>query len=190
MRPVLIVGMDDQTAKVCEVIADHPELGFEAVGLISQRDEAERAGLGDLWRGDLDELIKRATITDESVTGAIVSSTSSLAPSALNEVTHVLFEQKCHVHLSTGITGIDQRRIRPMHLAYEPLLYLEPLELTRGQLLAQPRAGFGPVRVRGRARRTARGREKRSRRSSSRIAARCCSVSEGSGVTGSCSRSS
>jgi exopolysaccharide biosynthesis polyprenyl glycosylphosphotransferase len=134
MRPVLIVGMDDQTAKVCEVIADHPELGFEAVGLIGAPDEAERAGLGDLWRGDLDRL--SAAVADESVTGAIVSSTS-LAPAALNEVTRVLFEHRCHVHLSTGITGIDQRRIRPMHLAYEPLLYLEALELTRGQLLAK-----------------------------------------------------
>jgi exopolysaccharide biosynthesis polyprenyl glycosylphosphotransferase len=134
MRPVLIVGMDDQTAKVREVITDHPELGVEAVGLIGPREEAEQAGLGDLWVGDLDQLAE--ALADGTVTGAIVSATS-IDPLRLNEVTRLLFEQRCHVHLSTGITGIDQRRIMPVHLAYEPLIYLEPLALTKGQVAAK-----------------------------------------------------
>jgi len=131
-RPVVIVGIDDQTAEICSVITDHPELGFEAVGVVGSLAEAERADLAELWVGELDQLMK--VVRAGGVTGAIVSSTA-IDPSTLNDVTRTLLEQRCHVHLSTGIKGIDQRRIRPVHLGYEPLLYLEPLELTRGQLL-------------------------------------------------------
>jgi exopolysaccharide biosynthesis polyprenyl glycosylphosphotransferase len=133
-RPVLIVGVDEQTTEICDVMADHPELGFEPVGVIGDRDEAERAELGHLWVGELEDLM---TVVDTgTVTGAIVSSTAVDA-ATLNDVTRTLLDRRCHVHLSTGITGIDQRRIQPVHLGYEPLLYLEPLALTRGQLLAK-----------------------------------------------------
>jgi exopolysaccharide biosynthesis polyprenyl glycosylphosphotransferase len=133
-RPVLFVGIDHQTTEICEVMADHPELGFEPVGVIGTREEAERAELGALWVGDLDQLVD--VVAQGTVTGAIVSSTA-IDPGTLNDVTRTLLEQRCHVHLSTGITGIDQRRIQPVHLGYEPLLYVEPLALTRGQLLAK-----------------------------------------------------
>jgi exopolysaccharide biosynthesis polyprenyl glycosylphosphotransferase len=134
-RPVLIVGVDDQTTEICDVMADHPELGFEPIGVIGNREDAEGADLGGLWLGELDDLLSIVT-HDGTITGAIVSSTA-IDQSTLNDLTRTLLDQRCHVHLSTGITGIDQRRIQAVHLAYEPLLYLEPLALTRGQLLAK-----------------------------------------------------
>ncbi|MEQ1788519.1 MAG: hypothetical protein ABL966_15810, partial [Acidimicrobiales bacterium] len=117
-RPVLIVGIDEQTAEVCAVMTDHPELGFEPVGVLGAHEDAQAAQLGSLWLGDLDQL--SAVVGEGVVTGAIVSSTA-IEPATLNTVTRTLLEQRCHVHLSTGITGIDQRRIRSMHLGYEPL---------------------------------------------------------------------
>jgi len=37
-----------------------------------------------------------------------------------------LVESKIHVHLATGLRGIDSRRLRSLPLGHEPLLYLEP----------------------------------------------------------------
>ena len=56
-RPVLIVGIDDQTAEICEVMADHRELGFEPVGVIGSRG-GRRAGRprASSGCGDLDSL--------------------------------------------------------------------------------------------------------------------------------------
>jgi exopolysaccharide biosynthesis polyprenyl glycosylphosphotransferase len=130
-RPVVIVGIDAQTAEICKVLAEQTELGFEVVGVLGERDDARRAGLEHLWGGELEAV--GSIVTERSVTGAIVSSTA-LDPTTLNAVTRLLLKQRCHVHLSTGISGIDQRRLRPVHLGYEPLLYLEPLELTPVQL--------------------------------------------------------
>ena len=134
IRPVVIVGIDDQTAELCRVMSDHAELGFEPVGVLGTREAAERAELGGLWLGEVDEVL--SVVRDAGLTGAIVSSTA-LEPGTLNAVTRALHERGCHVHLSTGMRSIDQRRMRPMHLGYEPLLYLEPLSLTDGQRLAK-----------------------------------------------------
>src|SRR5439155_25047334 len=39
------------------------------------------------------------------------------------------------VHLSSGIRGIDYRRVRSHPLAHEPLFYLEPISLARWQVV-------------------------------------------------------
>ena len=70
----MIVGIDDQTAEISAVMTDHPELGFEAVGVVGSVDEAERADLAELWVGELDQLMK--VVRAAAVTGAIVSSTA------------------------------------------------------------------------------------------------------------------
>jgi len=134
VRPVLIIGIDDKTVEICDLVADHPELGFEVAGVIGSRGAAERAELGRLWRGDVDEL--SAITRDTTITGAIVSSTA-MDPASLDKVTRTLLDERAHVLMSPGITGVDQRRIQPVHMGYEPLLYLDPLELTRSQLLAK-----------------------------------------------------
>ena len=107
------------------------------------------------------------------MTGAIVSSTA-IDPATLNDVTRTLLEQRCHVHLSTGITGIDQRRTPARCTsATSRCSIVEPLD-------AHPRRSCWPsgrstsiisalVGVLGRA---ARGRQ-RPWRSSSTTGARC-----------------
>jgi len=42
-----------------------------------------------------------------------------------------------HVHFTTGICGLDSRRIRLLPLAHEPLLYLEPSALSRKRIVAK-----------------------------------------------------
>ena len=42
-----------------------------------------------------------------------------------------------HVQLSSGLRGIDQRRLRSLPLAHEPLFYLEPSSLSRWQLMTK-----------------------------------------------------
>lgn len=133
-RPVLLVGVDDQARNIHQVLLDQPELGFSVVGVLGDYGAARSAGLADLWRGSVDDL--SLVIDEQTVTGAIVSSTA-LDPKTVDSVTRSLLDHQCHVHLSTGISGVDQRRLRPMHVGYEPLLYVEPVDLTRVQVVAK-----------------------------------------------------
>jgi lipopolysaccharide/colanic/teichoic acid biosynthesis glycosyltransferase len=51
----------------------------------------------------------------------------------LNRVTRTLLRRNVHVHLSSGLRGIDHRRIRALPLAHEPLFYLEAQSLAPWQ---------------------------------------------------------
>jgi len=42
-----------------------------------------------------------------------------------------------HVQLSNGLWGIDHQRLRPVPLAHEPFVYVEPATLRRGQQLCK-----------------------------------------------------
>jgi lipopolysaccharide/colanic/teichoic acid biosynthesis glycosyltransferase len=42
-----------------------------------------------------------------------------------------------HVHLATGVSGIDARRLRSLPLSYEPLLYVEASSLSRLQVIVK-----------------------------------------------------
>src|SRR5207244_2590819 len=44
---------------------------------------------------------------------------------------------RVHVHLSSGLRGIDHRRLRALPFAHEPLFYLEPVSLARWQFFVK-----------------------------------------------------
>jgi exopolysaccharide biosynthesis polyprenyl glycosylphosphotransferase len=130
-RPVLLVGIDDQTRSLRQLLEEHPDLGFKVVGAVGDRNAARDWEVLDLWRGTSDECAD--LIASGTATGAVMSATA-LQPDELNRCVRSLLEQGAHVHLSPGVRGIDHRRLRAVHIGYEPLFYIEAADLTRSQL--------------------------------------------------------
>ena len=133
VRPVVLLGSGEDVTELHALLADHPELGYRVVGLLGPCDDAAQDS-GDLpvpWLGDLDrpaEAVRSAGAT--GVLAAAGGTSSSRLTAAVRE----LVDAGLHVHVSNGLRGIARRRLRPLALAHEPLVYVEPARLTAWQL--------------------------------------------------------
>ncbi len=87
------------------------------------------------WLGEIDDGERRGP-ADAGANGVIVA-VSDVGADELNRLTRELLAAGIHVQLSSGLRGIDQRRLRSLPLAHEPLFYLEPASLSRWQLLTK-----------------------------------------------------
>ncbi|MFP5376473.1 MAG: sugar transferase [Acidimicrobiia bacterium] len=117
-RPVVVVGDLEESHNLAALLRGHPELGFEAVAAV-------------LPSGD----VMRALRDHRSDT--VVLAAGAFDRARLNRATRALLEAGVHVHLSTGLSGFDHRRLRAQPLAREPLFYLEPLTVTPWQRVAK-----------------------------------------------------
>jgi len=132
-RPVIVVGTNDEAARLVELIADHPEQGFRVHGVVGEFVEWERP---EPVLGTRDDLI--AVIHRTGATGALIATTSVPAPE-LNGMVRSLHQAGIHVQVSTPVLHLGHRRVRTAPIAHEPLMYLEP-----------PQGGFWqPVLKRG-----------------------------------------
>jgi exopolysaccharide biosynthesis polyprenyl glycosylphosphotransferase len=134
LRPVLLFGAGSESADVVALLAEHPELGYRTAGVVGDKREAIRHGLTGCWCGELDEGL--AVLTEMGGTGAIVCA-GDLHPSQLNQIVQELLEVGMHVHLSSGLHGIDIGRLRPSPLAHEPFFYVERVTLASWQLVTK-----------------------------------------------------
>jgi len=131
LRPVLLFGAGGESGDVAALLKAHPELGYRMVGLVGDKREALRHGLEDFWCGDSDEGLE--LLAEGGGTGAIVCA-SDLHPSQLNRIVQELLKIRMHVHLSSGLHGVDVGRLRPSPLAHEPFFYVERVSFARWQL--------------------------------------------------------
>lgn len=129
-RPMVIVGTGDEAFELYRLLEQHPELGFRVTGVVGPEHEA-RAWQMDLpWLGEIPD----ATVAVQaSGANGVVVAASDVPSDELNRVTRELLGAGVHVHLSSGLRGIDHRRLRSLPLAHEPLFYLEPISLSRWQ---------------------------------------------------------
>lgn len=114
-RPVVIVGEKDETQGLCRLLADNPADGLRPVAVVDPRSDV----LAALERHGSDSVI-------------VAGSTPQL-----NRLTARLLDAGIHVHLSTGLTGMDHRRLRAQPLAREPLFYIERVTVSPWQLIAK-----------------------------------------------------
>ena len=133
-RPVILVGTNGDAMEIHHLLSGHPELGFTICAVVGDRHDADTNGLSDLWAGTAEDAA--AVVQATRATGAVVVGTA-ISSDAMNRVTRALMRLGTHVHMTSGLRGIDHRRLRVQPLAYEPLLYLEPLSLSRMQLGAK-----------------------------------------------------
>lgn len=133
-RPIVVVGTGPEGFELARLVELHPELGFRVEGVVG--DPAELRGWdAELpWLGDVSQAA--AVIAASGATGALVAA-NDLSSDELNRTSRALLRAGIHVHLSSGLRGIDYRRLRSLPLAHEPLFYLEPVDLSRWQLVAK-----------------------------------------------------
>ncbi len=134
LRPVVIVGTNSEGRELVELVRDNPAFGYEVVGVVGTHDPFLASRLPVPWLGDLDDL--ESVIDTVGATGAIVAG-SALGAVQLNNVVRGLLEGGHHVQLSSGLRRFDQRRVLFQELAYVPVLYLEPSDLSRWQRSAK-----------------------------------------------------
>ena len=131
-RPVMLVGLNDEALDMHRLLDHHPELGFRVAAVLGDPEEANRIGLASLWAGTVADAV--AVSETRGCNGAVVVA-SAVPSDELNRTIRELMQVGSHVHVTSGLRGFDHRRMRAQPLAYEPIFYLEPVSLTRGQVL-------------------------------------------------------
>ncbi len=133
-RRVVVIGINDDTRRLVDLIATHHELGITVVGLIGEASTATRLGLSEFWLGEMSDAEK--LIKECKASGVVVSPHDIPSP-RLNTLIHQIQSAHMHVFVATGISGIDAHRIRSSSLAFEPILYVEAPVLSHMQVLAK-----------------------------------------------------
>jgi exopolysaccharide biosynthesis polyprenyl glycosylphosphotransferase len=133
-RRVIAIGTDEETSRLIGMFTTHPELGVRVAGIVGNRDQAVSMGSGSMWLGssnDAERIVEAA-----HVNGVVVSS-MGVSGRRLNELIRHFQSRGVHVHIATGIAGIDARRMRSVPVGHEPLLYIEGPTLGKGQRLGK-----------------------------------------------------
>jgi exopolysaccharide biosynthesis polyprenyl glycosylphosphotransferase len=130
VRNVVVVGTNDEGADLCKLLRDHPELGFRLVGVLGAPD-GEAVAPGRQFLGTTEDAV--AAIHAAGANGVILAA-SAFSTVKLNQLLRTFLRAGVHVQLSSGIRGIDHRRLLPQPLACEPLFYVEPHRLASWQL--------------------------------------------------------
>ena len=95
---------------------------MRVVGLLGDHADARRNGMGDLWLGTIDECEQIAI--EHAVTGVVLSASATEHPQITTLVKR-LQRRGIHVQVSNGLAGFDVQRLRQLHIAREPMIYLE-----------------------------------------------------------------
>jgi exopolysaccharide biosynthesis polyprenyl glycosylphosphotransferase len=133
-RAVVVIGTDAEAVRLIELFNTHRDIGIVVTGVIGDAAEADHHGLRDYWLGGVE---RAETLVDFVDASGVVVSPSGLPSGRLNELIRNLHANGRHVHVATGISGIDARRLRAVPLAHEPLFYVEAPSLAKMQLVAK-----------------------------------------------------
>jgi len=131
LRSMVIVGSNEEAYDLYKLLKDHPELGFRAVGIVGDREDMLAFEYLLPYLGPLDEA--HTAVRRSGANGVIVAA-SAMPSTKLNSLIRGFLREGLHVHLSSGLRGIDHRRLRSQPLAHEPLFYLEPIQLAPWQM--------------------------------------------------------
>ncbi len=130
-RQVVVVGTGDEGYELYKLVEQHPELGIRVSGIVGPRHSLAQ------WDGEvrwLGEVADADVAVQAAGANGVIIAVSDISADELNHLTRGLLRDGIHVQLSSGLRGIDGRRLRSVPLAHEPLFYLEPVTLSLWQL--------------------------------------------------------
>lgn len=127
-RDVVIIGTGAHAAHLMALIGDHPDYGMRAIGVIGDRSAAAASGLAAQWLGPLERTEEIVSLS--GVSGVVVSPAATEEPGVAQLVKR-LQRRHVHVQVASGLAGFDITRLRHLHLAREPMIYLEQIEPRR-----------------------------------------------------------
>jgi exopolysaccharide biosynthesis polyprenyl glycosylphosphotransferase len=122
LRSVAIVGADEEASRLGAHLLDHPEVGYSVAGFF----RSSQGHAAHLARPMLGQVLDAPAVLRQLQVNGVIVVPGALLQSERDAVLAALVESKIHVHLATGLRGIDSRRLRSLPLGHEPLLYLEP----------------------------------------------------------------
>lgn len=129
-RRIVVIGTDDGGAMLVDHIRRNPASGFTVAGVMGDRDEHMARSILAPYLGSISDV---AVVAREiGANGAIVSA-GALPLAQINDLTHELLDHDLHVQITAGLHGFSHHRVTANDLAYEPLLYVEPIRLSRSQ---------------------------------------------------------
>ncbi len=106
VRPLVVVGQNDEGIELEKLIGLHPELGFRVVAVAQTAEEV------------------RPLLKAHEANGVLIA-VSALETRELNSLVRDLLRDEVHVAVSNGLLGFDHHRLRPQPFAREPLFYIE-----------------------------------------------------------------
>lgn len=130
-RPVVVIGTNDEARRIVELTKTHPETGLDVVAVYGDEAMARRHGLSHLYAGTCLEAEEKVRPGD--LTGAILA-VSALDGAELNRLVRSLAPTGLHISLTSGVRGVASQRLRMQSVAHEPMVYLETVSLSRGQM--------------------------------------------------------
>jgi exopolysaccharide biosynthesis polyprenyl glycosylphosphotransferase len=132
--PVVVVGgASGSTVDTARLLAEHPVLGFEVRGVLCPPNAAAKDAVFP-WLGRPDDLLEQLARSGAS---GVVLDAGSLTGYELNAFVQRLAGTGLHVHISSGLRGIDSRRVTVSPLADETFLHVAPIGLTRRQVVTK-----------------------------------------------------
>lgn len=121
-RRIVLVGRDEAASELVELVEDQPELGYRIIGYVGRPCEADDT-FPVRWLGEVRELKEKV---DQHAANGVLVAASALGNQSLRASLCDMVEDGVHVQVSTGLQGLDHRRLRASTVGYEPVLYLEP----------------------------------------------------------------
>jgi exopolysaccharide biosynthesis polyprenyl glycosylphosphotransferase len=131
VRRVIVVGTDRRAMALTDIFATHPEQGIHVIGLIGSAREARDAGRRDLWLGnyaDAPDVLAHARVD------GVVLCSSDINPALLEVLLREEQARDRDLLLDPGVSGIDFRRVQPLPIAHEPLLFVAAPTLSPVQI--------------------------------------------------------
>jgi exopolysaccharide biosynthesis polyprenyl glycosylphosphotransferase len=124
IRPLLLVGGNDEAAAIDDLMRTHPEYGYALCGYVAAPgdDAVAAAGTGLAHLGGLDDAV--GAFEHSGAAGVIVASTA-VPFDRLQGLTRELLAVSAEVQVSTGLRGLSHRRLRWQSLAHEPVVSLQ-----------------------------------------------------------------
>ena len=139
-RRVIIVGTDRRAVQLTSLFRTHPDVGIRVVGLVGSVRQAREAGLADLW---LANYADAPDVLDQADVEGVVLCSSDISPTMLEVLVMSERSRARDLYVDSGLSGIDFRRVQTVPVSHQPLLYVEPLSLSRLQV--ELKRGFDAV---------------------------------------------
>lgn len=118
---IVIVGANQDALCLVKLIEDNPELGFTVSGVTCSAADAELFTRAVPWLGVVPDAAE--TILQAGYDRALVVC-SALSSQEVNRTVRSLLNAGIHVHVSSGLNGIDHRRVKAYPISHEPLYYI------------------------------------------------------------------
>lgn len=126
---VVVAGSAEALTRIADFVSSNAFLGYEVRGLVGP-ERSVGPGVA-VWLGDMPGIVDHARRVGAS--GAVLDA-RSLTGDQLNDLTLRLSDAAFHVHVSTGLAGVDPRRVSTSPMADETFLHVTPASLSQRQM--------------------------------------------------------